>query len=155
MHLLVITSSKEVGKYLGFPVFHVQSIKYLPCYKALKQLSPKEVRFIFCFPLTGLTSFCEECSFGWQLYANISCAEKRWSLLQEFVESSGVYSRIVLLLWNWYNSEVCCLLTLNLHHSQFIIMVRGLPNWAEPSPGQLGSGSIWSEKIWAWSLLGL
>lgn len=42
MHILVITSSKEVGKYLGFPIFHVQSIKYLPCYQALKQLSPKE-----------------------------------------------------------------------------------------------------------------
>uniref|UniRef100_A0A7C9E1L3 SAC domain-containing protein n=1 Tax=Opuntia streptacantha TaxID=393608 RepID=A0A7C9E1L3_OPUST len=41
-HIIVITSAKEVGKYLGFPVFRVQSLKCLPCNQALKQLSPQE-----------------------------------------------------------------------------------------------------------------
>jgi len=55
-HIIVITSAKEVGKYLGFPVFRVQSLKCLPCNQALKQLSPQEVRFTFSFP--SLSLFC-------------------------------------------------------------------------------------------------
>ncbi|KAH9610359.1 hypothetical protein KSS87_007429 [Heliosperma pusillum] len=43
MYILVITSSKEVGKYLGFPIYRVESLKYLPCNQALKELSgPKK-----------------------------------------------------------------------------------------------------------------
>lgn len=34
-------------------------------------------------------------------------AEKRWNLLHEFVDNSGINSRLVLFLWNRYNSEVC------------------------------------------------
>ncbi|KAJ8448315.1 LOW QUALITY PROTEIN: hypothetical protein Cgig2_021943 [Carnegiea gigantea] len=41
-YIIVITSAKEVGKYLGFPIFRVQSLKYLPCNQAVKQLSPQE-----------------------------------------------------------------------------------------------------------------
>lgn len=42
MYMIVITSAEEVGKYHGFPIFRVQSLKYLPCNQALKQLSPQE-----------------------------------------------------------------------------------------------------------------
>lgn len=41
-YIIVITSAKEVGKCLGFPIFRVQSLKYLPCNQAIKQLSPQE-----------------------------------------------------------------------------------------------------------------
>lgn len=41
-YVIVITSAKEVGKCLGFPIFRVQSLKYLPCNQAIKQLSPQE-----------------------------------------------------------------------------------------------------------------
>ncbi|XP_057525303.1 phosphoinositide phosphatase SAC8 isoform X3 [Amaranthus tricolor] len=42
MYILVITSSKEVGKYYGFPIFRVESMKYLPCNKAVKELGTQE-----------------------------------------------------------------------------------------------------------------
>ncbi|GMH30028.1 hypothetical protein Nepgr_031871 [Nepenthes gracilis] len=42
IYLLVITSYKEVGAYLGFPIFRVQSMKFLTCSKVLKQLTPQE-----------------------------------------------------------------------------------------------------------------
>ncbi|KNA23363.1 hypothetical protein SOVF_025480 [Spinacia oleracea] len=41
-YILVITSSKEVGKYHGFPVFRVESIKYLACNQALMKLGAQE-----------------------------------------------------------------------------------------------------------------
>ncbi|CAO2820122.1 unnamed protein product [Amaranthus hypochondriacus] len=42
MYILVITSSKEVGKYHGFPIFRVESMKYLPCNQAVKELGTQE-----------------------------------------------------------------------------------------------------------------
>lgn len=42
MYILVMTSSKEVGKYNGFPIFRVESMKYLPCNQALKELNSQE-----------------------------------------------------------------------------------------------------------------
>lgn len=42
VYMLVITSCKEVGSYLGFPIFRVQSMKFLSCNRALKQLSAQE-----------------------------------------------------------------------------------------------------------------
>lgn len=44
-HVLVITSRKEVGTYLGFPVFRVMSMKFLSCNKAARFLTNQEVRF--------------------------------------------------------------------------------------------------------------
>lgn len=107
-YILVITSSKEVGKYHGFPVFRVESIKYLACNQALMKLGAQEVRSCFLFPLKlcFLASIiCILINGNIQIYV---CAEKRWSILQEFVESCGIYSRIILFLWNWYYCEVCC-----------------------------------------------
>ncbi|XP_021744899.1 phosphoinositide phosphatase SAC8-like isoform X2 [Chenopodium quinoa] len=42
MYILVITSSKEVGKYHGFPILRVESMKYLPCNQALEKLGVQE-----------------------------------------------------------------------------------------------------------------
>ncbi|CAI9097257.1 OLC1v1033642C1 [Oldenlandia corymbosa var. corymbosa] len=42
VHLLVITSRKEVGSFLGFPVFRVMSMKFLSCNEASKFLTNQE-----------------------------------------------------------------------------------------------------------------
>ncbi|KAA8517776.1 hypothetical protein F0562_015263 [Nyssa sinensis] len=41
-YVLVITSRKEVGNYLGFPVFRVMSMKFLSCNEALRLSTPQE-----------------------------------------------------------------------------------------------------------------
>lgn len=41
-HVLVITSKKEVGTYLGFPVFMVTSMKFLSCNEASRFLTSQE-----------------------------------------------------------------------------------------------------------------
>lgn len=46
-HILLITSRKEVGKYLGFPVFRVMSMKFLSCNEASKHLTRQEVWFSY------------------------------------------------------------------------------------------------------------
>ncbi|KAJ0028725.1 hypothetical protein Pint_34869 [Pistacia integerrima] len=42
IYVLVITSRKEVGTYLGFPVYRVMSMKFLSCNEALKNSSYQE-----------------------------------------------------------------------------------------------------------------
>ncbi|KAK9699155.1 hypothetical protein RND81_08G156400 [Saponaria officinalis] len=42
VYILVITSSKEVGKYHGFPIYRVESMKYLPRNQSLKELNSRE-----------------------------------------------------------------------------------------------------------------
>lgn len=42
-YVLVITSCKEVGTYLGFPIFRVMSLKFLACNKALELSTSEEV----------------------------------------------------------------------------------------------------------------
>ncbi|KZV19616.1 hypothetical protein F511_10519 [Dorcoceras hygrometricum] len=42
MHVLVITSKKEVGTYLGYPVFVVTSMKFLSCNEASRFLTSQE-----------------------------------------------------------------------------------------------------------------
>lgn len=44
-HILLITSRKEVGNYLGFPVFRVMSMKFLSCNEASTRLTSEEVWF--------------------------------------------------------------------------------------------------------------
>ncbi|KAL8152599.1 hypothetical protein V2J09_010359 [Rumex salicifolius] len=41
-YILVITSSKQVGTYVGFPIFRVQSMKFLTCNQASQQLTAQE-----------------------------------------------------------------------------------------------------------------
>lgn len=41
-HLLLITSRKEIGTFLGFPVFKVMSMKFLSCNRASKFLTDQE-----------------------------------------------------------------------------------------------------------------
>ncbi|XXG44491.1 hypothetical protein AAC387_Pa01g4281 [Persea americana] len=43
-YVLVITSCKEVGTYLGFPIFRVMSLKFLACNKALELSTSEEKR---------------------------------------------------------------------------------------------------------------
>ncbi|CAI0426344.1 unnamed protein product [Linum tenue] len=43
-YILVITSQKEVGEFLGFPVFRVMSMQFLPCNEALKFSTSEEKR---------------------------------------------------------------------------------------------------------------
>ena len=52
--MLVITSRKEVGNFLGFPVFQVTSMKFLPCDEALKLSTSQEVSFLLIIPLIFL-----------------------------------------------------------------------------------------------------
>lgn len=47
VYMLVITSRKEVGNFLGFPVFQVTSMKFLSCDEALKLSTSQEVSFFF------------------------------------------------------------------------------------------------------------
>ncbi|XP_022145619.1 phosphoinositide phosphatase SAC8 [Momordica charantia] len=44
VYMLVITSRKEVGNFLGFPVFQVTSMKFLSCDEALKLSTSQEKR---------------------------------------------------------------------------------------------------------------
>ncbi|KAF9612889.1 hypothetical protein IFM89_004305 [Coptis chinensis] len=47
-YFLVITSRKEVGTYLGFPIFRVMSMKFMACNGILRLSSCQEVRtFVF------------------------------------------------------------------------------------------------------------
>ncbi|XP_062095118.1 phosphoinositide phosphatase SAC8 [Humulus lupulus] len=41
-YIIVITSQREVGHFLGFPVFRVMSMKFLSCDEALKQANSEE-----------------------------------------------------------------------------------------------------------------
>ncbi|MCD9637867.1 Phosphoinositide phosphatase sac8 [Datura stramonium] len=43
-HILLITSRKEVGNYLGFPVFRVMSMRFLSCNEASRHLTRQEKR---------------------------------------------------------------------------------------------------------------
>ncbi|KAH0723914.1 hypothetical protein KY290_005574 [Solanum tuberosum] len=43
-HILLITSRKEVGNYLGFPIFRVMSMKFLSCNEASRHLTRQEKR---------------------------------------------------------------------------------------------------------------
>ncbi|KAF9619394.1 hypothetical protein IFM89_006581 [Coptis chinensis] len=47
-YLLVITSRKEVGTYLGFPVFRVMSMKFMACNGILRLSSCQERNNRFC-----------------------------------------------------------------------------------------------------------
>jgi hypothetical protein len=47
--MLVIISRKEVGEFLGFPVFRIAAMKFLPCNEALKFSTAQEVRVSLCF----------------------------------------------------------------------------------------------------------
>jgi hypothetical protein len=49
--VLVITSRKDVGAFLGFPVFRVMSMKFLCCNEALRFSTDQEVRFYTFFGL--------------------------------------------------------------------------------------------------------
>ncbi|KAI3749782.1 hypothetical protein L2E82_20398 [Cichorium intybus] len=42
-YVLVITSRKEVGTYLGYPVFRVMSMKFLPCNEGLRNLTNQQL----------------------------------------------------------------------------------------------------------------
>ncbi|GLT92711.1 hypothetical protein SLE2022_105360 [Rubroshorea leprosula] len=44
IYVLVITSRKEVGSFLGFPVYRVTSMKFLACNEALRFSTPQEKR---------------------------------------------------------------------------------------------------------------
>lgn len=55
--MLVITSRKEVGNFLGFPVFQVTSMKFLPCDAALKLSTSQEVCLFLIIPLTFLLAW--------------------------------------------------------------------------------------------------
>lgn len=44
-YVLVITSRKEVGTYLGYPVFRVMSMKFLSCTGDLRNLNNQQVSF--------------------------------------------------------------------------------------------------------------
>ncbi|XP_042509430.1 phosphoinositide phosphatase SAC8-like [Macadamia integrifolia] len=48
-YVLVITSQKKVGTYLGFPVFRVMSMKFLSCNEALRHSPSQEKRDEACF----------------------------------------------------------------------------------------------------------
>jgi hypothetical protein len=56
--MLVIISRKEVGEFLGFPVFRIAAMKFLPCNEALKFSTSQEVRVSLCFVIF----FLIECS---------------------------------------------------------------------------------------------
>ncbi|KAJ4969778.1 hypothetical protein NE237_002877 [Protea cynaroides] len=43
-HVLIITSQKKVGTYLGFPIFQVMSMKFLSCNEALRRSTSQEKR---------------------------------------------------------------------------------------------------------------
>lgn len=108
-YVLVITSRKEAGTFLGFPVFRVTSMKFLHCNEALKFSNYQEVRFCFFWSkkiwlygylLQRLIFFL----FKFTCY--VYYAEEGWGLLHESIESSGSNSRIVLFIRNRYNTEV-------------------------------------------------
>ncbi|CAH1431880.1 unnamed protein product [Lactuca virosa] len=50
-YVLVITSRKEVGTYLGYPIFRVMSRKFLCCNEGLSNLNNQQVILTLC--LTG------------------------------------------------------------------------------------------------------
>lgn len=52
-YVLVITSRKEAGNFLGFPVYRVNSMKFLYCNEALKYSTSQEV-VLYYFFLTPL-----------------------------------------------------------------------------------------------------
>lgn len=61
-YIIVITSRKEVGNFLGFPVYRVTSMKFLSCNEALKQSNSQEVSFFFFWPLEFNARVCASVS---------------------------------------------------------------------------------------------
>lgn len=45
-YLLVITSREEAGTFLGFPIFRVTAMKFLPCNANLRFATAQEVSFV-------------------------------------------------------------------------------------------------------------
>lgn len=127
VYMLVITSRKEVGNFLGFPVFQVTSMKFLPCDAALKLSTSQEVCLFLIIPLTFLLTWSKS-----HLYPGnrLFWAEKRWSLFPDFVENSGNNSGVVLFIPNRYNVEVNDLLLQQLFkYSFFYCYHYGLMVW--------------------------
>ena len=52
-YIIVITSRKEVGEFIGFPVYKVMSMKFLSCNEALRQSTSQEVSFSFWLGLAS------------------------------------------------------------------------------------------------------
>lgn len=53
-YLLVITSREKVGTFLGFPIFRITAMKFLPCNDASRFATAQEVRFCKVQPILGI-----------------------------------------------------------------------------------------------------
>uniref|UniRef100_A0A9I9CVL8 SAC domain-containing protein n=1 Tax=Cucumis melo TaxID=3656 RepID=A0A9I9CVL8_CUCME len=86
VYMLVITSRKEVGNFLGFPVFQVTSMKFLPCDEALKLSTSQEITSLSCNSLQRRCKFAE----GWTAKPLWKQADPRFvwnkNLLVELIE---------------------------------------------------------------------
>lgn len=80
-YLLVITSREEAGTFLGFPIFRVTAMKFLPCNGNLRFATAQEVSLFF---------FCKVSIFGVFFFKLsgmllVACAEKGRSVFQDSV----------------------------------------------------------------------
>lgn len=135
-YVLVITSRKEAGNFLGFPVYQVNSMKFLYCNEALQLSTSQEVVLLLLFACISFFFFFFHITIKrWMLPAYSDSplnAEKGWVLLHDSVEDSRINSRIVLFLQNRYNTEVS-LWTPNFCVSYahalilYIVLLRFLP----------------------------
>lgn len=126
-HVLVITSRKEVGSYVGFPVFRVMSMKFLSCNEAMRLPNHQEVIFSSCFFFSS--EFLKREFMNHHLNGQKShhhrqpnekffCAEKGWGLLQDLIKSNRINSGFVLFVRDRYNLEVC-----NFYHKSALCAV--------------------------------
>lgn len=110
-YVLVITSRKEVGNYLGFPVFRVTSMKFLSCNEASRNLTNQEV-WLCNFHLINISKNLTVWLITLQ-QVHLS-TEKGWRLLYDPVKDGWINSWLVLFLWNRYNTEVSFCISISL-----------------------------------------
>lgn len=89
-YVLIITSRKEVGTLLGFPIYQVTSMRFLCCNEAVKRSTPQEVKSSW-FLLSSINTFVvpQNPYCTWLIKKkkpilhfnhDVFLAEKRWSL---------------------------------------------------------------------------
>lgn len=105
-YAIVITSRKEVGSFLGFPVYRLMSMRVLACNQALKFSTSQEVRGYIIISYWVINQVL----YVWFILNMFSVfyfsIEKGWSVLFDTVKNSGVNAGFILFLWNRYYIKV-------------------------------------------------
>ncbi|VVB05392.1 unnamed protein product [Arabis nemorensis] len=140
-YLLVITSRKEVGTFLGFPVFRVTAMRFLPCNDALRFATSQEKRddayfktllqsleatpgLYFSYEADLTVNLQRRCKLaeGWTRKPMWKQADPRyvwnWHLLEELIECKRILQYVLFKINQWLSYQVA---ELQLQNSPAVI----------------------------------